>query len=157
MLMSCSERMTSMCTSPEMSTSSSSSSSPSACLLLQDVLGHLAGAVVELGHHGVAGAAVDRLDRRDQAGGDVQRRLRHVVLVGRGEIDRHGLIAQLDVLGPEDRPVRAGLEESEEVVLDRHVPMKPAPTRRRYPVTARRHVSVEVGLSRRGMPRTRAA
>ena len=128
MLMSCSERMTSMCMSPEMSTSSVLEVLPEHLLLLQDVLGHLAGAVVELGHHGVAGAAVDVLDRRDQRGGDVERRLRHVVLVGRGQIDRDGLISQLDVLGPEDRSVRPRLEESEEVVLDRHVPMKPAPS-----------------------------
>ncbi len=95
-------------------------------LLLQDVLDHLAGAVVELGHHRIAGAAVDRLDRRDEARRDIERGLGHVILIGRGEIDRHGLISQLDVLGPEDRTVRTRLEESEEVVLDRHVPIKPA-------------------------------
>ena len=106
-------------------------SSPSSGLLLQDVLGHLAGAVIELRHHRVAGAPVDVLDRRHETRRHVERRLRHVVLVGRGEIDRDGLIPQLDVLGPEDRSVRSGLEKSEEVVFDRHVPMKPAPWPRR--------------------------
>ncbi len=112
-----------------------------ALLLLEDVLDHFARAVIELGDHGVAGGAVDRLDRRDQAGRDIQRGLRHVVLIGRGQIDRHGLIAEVDVLGPEDRPVRARLQESEEVVLDRHIPMKPARGHRRHPVTARRRVT----------------
>ena len=131
MLISCSDRMTSMCDVAGDVDEQLFELVAERLLLLKDVLDHLAGAVIEFGHHGVAGGAVDRLDRRDQAGGDVERRLRHVVLVGRGEIDRDGLIAELDVLGPEDRPVRAGLEESEEVVLDRHVPMKPAPAHRR--------------------------
>ena len=66
-----------------------------------------------------------------KASGDIESGLRHVVLVRSGQIDRHGLISQLHVLGPEDRTVRTRLEESEEVVLDRHVPIKPASARLR--------------------------
>jgi hypothetical protein len=66
MLTSCSDRMMSMCVSPEMSTRTSSRSSQR-LLLLQEVLGDLAGAVVELGHHGVAGLQVDLLEREIMA------------------------------------------------------------------------------------------
>ena len=95
-------------------------------LLLQDVLDHLAGAVAELGDHRSPGLRVDSLQGGDERGGDIERGGRDVVLIGSGEIDGHGLVAELDDLRPEERPVGAGLEKAEVIVLDRHPSMKPA-------------------------------
>ena len=109
--MSCSERITSLDVVPQR------------LLLLNDVLGHLARAVIEERQHRIAGPTVDFFDRRHKRRGHVERRGRDIVLIGRREIYRHRLVTQFDVLGPENGSVRSGLEYPEEVVLDRHSSM----------------------------------
>ena len=96
-------------------------------LLLQDVLGYLAGALAQLRHHRLARDPINRLERRDEARGYIERVRRDIVLIGRGQIDGDRLVCELDVLRPEDRTVRTRFQQAEEVVLDRHDPMKPAP------------------------------
>ena len=70
---------------------------------------------------------INRLERRDEARGYIERVRRDIVLIGRGQIDGDRLVCELDVLRPEDRTVRTRFQQAEEVVLDRHDPMKPAP------------------------------
>ena len=74
----------------------------------------------------LTGDPIDRLEGRDEAGCNIQRRRRNIILIGRGQIDGDRLVCELNVLRPEDRTVRTGFQQAEEVVLDRHDPMKPA-------------------------------